>query len=605
MPLLRQTILLGVLALVPAACGGGEEPLAGGALELKGRNLLLVSIDTLRSDRTSPYGYAIETPALQRLADEGVTFETALSPVPMTQPAHTSLFTGLYPGRHGVRDNVGKTLTDEAVTLAEVLREAGYQTGAVVASKVLARVTGLDQGFDSYDDRFRTEELDSASPNVERRAREVRFSAEKWLSERDRARPFALFVHFFDPHMPHDPPPLFRERYPERPLDGEIAFVDRNLRELLETLEKDGELERTLVVVLSDHGESLDEHGEEEHGLFLYDATAHVPLIVRVPGAGAPRGRRVETPVSLVDVMPTVLELLELPPRASDGVSLAPLLAGGSIAPRALFGETHYPLFYRWSPSYSLREGTWKYILAPKPELYDLARDGRELENRLSAEDQRAQALRAALERKLAEWQASAGMAAEAGNLSLQELAALGYGGGAPADETGAGELPDAKDKVALYAKLSEALGLMGSERWEEARVLLVEVLEQEPANPSALLNMGSVLAHSGQYAEAEKHLRACLALQPDNRHAKATLAMAYFVTQRLDESEAMFREILAESPRSPEPRFFLGQVLAQRGDLRGALECFEAAEREQPNLPMLAESIAAARRALESAGDR
>lgn len=597
---LRCASVLGLLALATGACGGGDAASQEAALDLAGRNLLLVSIDTLRADRTSPYGYAIETPALQRLADEGVTFETALSPVPMTQPSHTSLFTGLYPGRHGVRDNVGKTLTDEAVTLAERLRGAGYQTGAVVASKVLARVTGLDQGFDSYDDRFRTEELDSASPNVERRAREVRIAAEEWLERRDRTRPFALFVHFFDPHTPHDPPPLFRERYPDRPLDGEIAFVDRNLQALIERLEGEGELERTLLVVLADHGESLDEHGEEEHGLFLYEATAHVPLIVRLPGDDAPRGARVDTPVSLVDVMPTLLDLLGLQPQASDGVSLTALLAGGSIAPRVLFGETHYPLFYRWSPSYSLRDGAWKYILAPRPELYELSRDARELENRFERDEQRAQPMRAALERKLAEWREAQGTVAEAGNLSLEELAALGYGGGAPADEHAADELPDAKDKVELYAKLSAALGLMGSERWEEARVQLEEVLREEPTNPSALLNMGSVLAHTGRHGEAEKHLKACLALQPDNRHAKATLAMAYFVTQRLEESEALFREILAESPRSPEPRFFLGQVLARRGDLHGALECFEEAQREQPNLPMLAESLAAARSALE-----
>jgi arylsulfatase A-like enzyme/Tfp pilus assembly protein PilF len=594
----RRSFFACLLALLGAACGG-ERGVDADALDLQGRNLLLVSIDTLRADRTSPYGHAIETPALQRLADEGVTFETALSPVPMTQPAHTSLFTGLYPGRHGVRDNVGTTLTDEARTLAEVLREAGYQTGAVVASKVLARLTGLDQGFDSYDDRFRTEELDSASPNVERRAREVRLAASQWLAARDRARPFALFVHFFDPHTPHDPPPLFRERYPDRLLDGEIAFVDRNLAQLIEQLESEGELERTLVVVLSDHGESLHEHGEEEHGLFLYDATQHVPLIVRLPGVGAPRGRRVATPVTLVDVLPTVLELLGLPALESDGVSLAPLLAGGSIAPRALFAETHYPLFYRWSPSYSLRDGAWKYIHAPHAEVYDLARDAAELENLLEREPQRASGMRAALERKLEEWRAAVGTAAAGGHLSLQELAALGYGGGAPVDEAGAAELPDAKDKVALYATLAKALGLMGSERWEEARVLLVEVLRQEPGNPSALLNMGSVLARTGRYAEAEQHLKACLALQPDNQHAKATLAMSYLVTQRLDEAEALFREILQVSPRSPEPRFFLGQVLAQRGKLAEALECFEAARREQPNLPMLQESIDAARRAL------
>jgi len=344
--------------------------------------------------------------------------------------------------------------------------------------------------------------------------------------------------------------------------------------------------------VLSDHGESLGEHGETEHGLFLYEATSHVPLIVRLPGAQAPRGRRVATPVSLVDVMPTVLDLLGLSAPEGDGLSLVPLLAGGELAPRPVLGETQYPLFYRWAPSYSLRDEGWKYILAPEHEL----------DNRVADEARRAAGMRAALELQVERWKAPSGTAEASGNLTLQELAALGYGGGAPIDVESAAELPDAKRRTELYEQLNAALALVAGERWEEARVALAAVLEQEPTNPSALLNMGSALARLGRHAEAEQHLRACLALQPDNPHAKGALAMSYLVQQRLDEAEAMFREILAQSPRSPEPRFFLGQVLAMRGDLAGALECFEQVQREQPNLPMLEESLAGARRALGQA---
>ncbi|HVS17055.1 MAG TPA: sulfatase-like hydrolase/transferase [Planctomycetota bacterium] len=599
----RLRIAPTLLALCLTACGGG-----GGkpeSLDLAGRNLLLVSIDTLRADHTSPYGHDIETPALQRLADEGVVFEAAQSPVPMTQPAHTSLFTGQYPGRHGVRDNAGTMLTDEAVTLAEVLLDAGYQTGAVVAAKVMAAPTGLDQGFEFYDDHFPVESLDSLSPKLERRAREVRLSAQQWLTERDRARPFALFVHFYDVHMPHDPPPVFRERYPGRPLDGEIAFVDRNLEALLEQLEVEGELERTLVIVLSDHGESLGEHDEDEHGLFLYEATSHVPLIVRLPGADAPRGVRVATPVTLVDVMPTVLELLGLETPAGDGLSLVPLLAGGELAPRPVLGETLYPLFYRWAPSYSLRDEHWKFILAPRPELYDLRRDPTELENLAATQAERAQGMRVALERHVELWKDRGGTAEAVGNLSLQELAALGYGGGAPVDEALAGELPDVKDRTDLYRRQTAVLDSLANARWEEACEGLREVLEEDPTNTSALLNMGTALARLGRYEESELHLKACLGLQPDNPYALGTLAMGYMAQQRLDEAEDALCRILELSPRKPEPRFFLGQVLARRGDFAGALECFEAVQRQQPDMPMLQESLEGSRRALQAQGGR
>lgn len=590
--------------LLCAACGGGDgASVPSEAFDLAGRNLLLISVDTLRADHISPYGYDLETPAMQRLADEGVVFEDAQTPVPLTQPSHTSLFTGLYPGRTGIRDNAGSTLTNDAVTLAETLRDAGYQTSAVIASRVLQRAKGLDQGFEHYDDHFSASELETLAPNIERRAREVRISAQKWLAGRDRERPFALFVHFFDAHMPHDPPPLFRERHPGKPLDGEIAFVDRNIEELLDGLEAEGELERTLVVLFGDHGESLGEHAEEEHGLFLYESTSHVPLIVRLPGAQAPRGVRVATPVSLVDVMPTVLELLELPAPPADGVSLVPLLAGGEIAPRPILSETHYPLFFGWAPSYGLRDDGWKFILSPKPELYDLTRDPRELENLIEREPARAAGMRVALERQIGIWDETSGTAEAGGTLSMAELAALGYSSGVAIDASEGGELPDMKDRTELYTEISEALDLMSSEDWEGARVRLERALEKEPTNPSSLLNMGSVLAHLGKVDEAELHLKAVLSLQPDNLHAKGTLAMNYLAAQRFDDAEAMFRDMLEQSPRSPEPRFYLGQVLAMRGDFEGALECFEEVQRLQPNMPMLGESLNGARRMLQERG--
>ncbi len=586
-----RTILAALAVLATGACGGGPPG-------LKGKNLLLISIDTLRADHTSPYGRKIDTPALQRLADEGVLFERALSPVPLTQPAHTSLFTGNYPGRHGVRDNAGTALSADAVTLAECLRAAGYATGAVVAASPIARRTGLDQGFDSYDDQFGASAFDSAQPIVERAGEEVRARALAWLAARDPGRPFALFVHFYDPHGPHEPPPDLRARYGRRSYEGEVVHADRCVGALIAELERGGILDDTLVVLLSDHGEALGEHGEETHGLFVYECVLRVPLILRLPGAHGPRGKRVAATVSLIDVMPTLLELLELPPPPMEGQSLAALVRGEAIAERDLFAETHYPLFYRWSPSYSVQRGMHKYIRAPRPELYDLAADPDEHDNLLPREPALALALEAAVTGRLAQWAAGTATAESAESLaSLEAMAALGYAAGAAADPALAGELPDMKDRVAQYADLSAAMTLMGEQRWKEAGKRLEAALAADPSNPSAHLNLGNVLMRTGDPEGAERHLRASLELLPDNPMAQASLGMLCFFSQRLDEAQVLFERILAVAPASPEPLYFLGQVRELRSDFAGALECYQKAKALAPNLPGIDERLRAVER--------
>jgi len=576
------------------SCGAQTAP------RLAGSNLLLISVDTLRADHTSPYGKEIETPALQRLADEGVLFEQALSPVPMTQPAHTSLFTGHYPARHGVRDNVAYALSDQALTLAECLRQAGYQTAAVVAASVLARRTGLDQGFESYDDEFSAAQLSTGLPVVERGGEEVRDRALAWLDGRDRARPFALFVHFYDPHVPYSAPGDLGQRYADRPYEGEVVHTDRCVGALVERLERDGLLEKTLVVYLSDHGESLGEHGEQAHGLFLYEAVTRVPLVLRLPGPHPLRGLRIATLVSLVDVMPTLLELLELPTPPVEGTSLVPLLTGSELPERSLWAETLYPLFYRWSPSFSIRRGTHKYIHSPRAELYELASDPREEHNLLLAQPELAAGMEAALEAQLGRWAGQRSTAEEAASLeSIQALSALGYAAGAAVDPQAAGSLPDAKDRVEVYEELASAMALVRERRWREARKRFESVLEKDPDNPAAHLNLGDLLAQRGEFQGAVQHLQACLAVSPDNRMAQATLGILYFSWGRLDEAQPLFEGILAASPRSPEPMFFLGQLCERRGQLASALEWYEKAHALMPGIPGLEQRLGEVRRKL------
>ncbi|MCE9595371.1 MAG: sulfatase-like hydrolase/transferase [Planctomycetes bacterium] len=587
--LLRVGFAAGLAVLVSVACDKRVEPLC------PGKNLLLISIDTLRPDHTSPYGHDLPTTTLQRLADEGVLFEEALSPVPLTQPAHTSLFTGNYPGHHGVRDNADFTLADDAVTLAEGLSASGYQTGAVLGAAVLVKRTGLAQGFESYDDDFDAAQIASKVPLVERNGAEVRDLALKWLDARDTKRPFALFVHFYDPHLPYAPPGKLAQKY--TPYDGEIVHVDRCVGALVKKLEDQGLLENTVVVVLSDHGESLGEHGEAAHGLFLYDAAVRVPLIVRLPAAFGLRAKRVATPVSLIDVMPTVLDLLGIVAPATDGVSLVPLLRGGSIDARDLYGETLYPLLFRWSPSFSVRHAGHKYIHSPKSELYDLGVDRKELDNTLTKDPQRAHDLETTIAAQLKRWELGGATAHKNEDLgATRDIAALGYAGGGGVDLSTAADLPDMKERIDLYEDVMAGIGLMTEQKFPEAKERFERVLARDPKNPPAHLNLGEVLARTAEFDGAVSHFKTCLELVPSNRAAKASLALLYFSWKKLDDAQALYEELLKEAPHTPEVLYYLGQIQERRGERAKAFDYYAEAKRLLPTLPGIDARVEATR---------
>lgn len=591
---LAASILTGALAA--AGCGSDQAP-APPQAPPAWKNLVLISVDTLRPDHTSAYGSSVPTQAMKRLAEEGVLFERAFSPVPMTQPAHSSLFTGNYPGRHGVRDNVSFTLSDRAETMAEGFQRAGFQTAAIVGAKVISRSTGLDQGFEHYDDEFTTEQLIADPMLVERSAGEVRKRAIEWIDARDSARPFFLFLHFYDPHVPYAPPGKLRKQYAKEPYDGEIAYTDVSIGAILGHLDQASLLEETAVILTADHGESLGEHGEQTHGLFVYDSALHIPLVLRLPGVGARRGLRIYDPVSLVDVMPTVFDLFRIPSPDMDGVSLVPYFTGRGLPPRDIFGETTYPLFYGWSPSYSIRSGRYKYIHSTVPELYQIDTDTSEARDMIEQRADLASQMRTALQLQMRRWEESANTAEEAETLrSLEAMAALGYTGGGGLDPETAGTLPDMKSRVATYEELSVAMSLMGEERWEEARERFEILLEKEPNNPSVLLNQGQVLMRLGRYGEAEASLRKCLEFIPDNRQARATLGMVLFAWQRLDEANAVFSDILEDSPKSPEPMFYLAQIHEMRGEHDEALALYERVQELLPGMPGVDDRVRAMR---------
>jgi choline-sulfatase len=401
------------------------------------RGIVLITLDTTRADRLTPYGLMdVAMPALERLAREGVVFDQASSAAPLTFPAHTSILTGLFPPKHHIRDNADPAVADSITTLPEILRPHGFRTAAFVASTVLDERRGLAQGFDIYHGVEGTEH--------QRRADSVIAEAIGWLDQVESSR-FFLWAHLYDPHRPYDAPEPYRSRYPDEYV-AEIAFADAQIGRLIETLEHRKLLDSTIIAVIGDHGESLGEHDERDHGILVYESVLHVPLIVRVPGL-APR--RVESLVRSVDLMPTLLALAGIEPPRGDGVSLVPLLDGRTRdLDLEAYSESLYPLRFGWSALRALRSGWLKVIEAPRPELYDLAKDPFETTNLYDTRRSTADAMLHRLDALAPEEDAEP----EAGRAVPQDLkerlAALGYVGSARGSERRRGSLPDPKDCI-------------------------------------------------------------------------------------------------------------------------------------------------------------
>ncbi len=378
----RRGANLLALVLLAAACATGDDeraPAGGGAATREPHDILLVTVDTARADRFSYAGPSpVATPLADSLAGEGAAFLTALAPSPITLVSHASLFTGQEPPRHGVRNNGEFAPASEATTLAELLGPRGWRTAAFIGAAVLDARYGLDQGFDTYDDAIDGSDSAGIFSYARRGGDRVVEAALAWLAGSGPVRTF-VWVHLYDPHAPYLPPEPERSRYAASPYDGTIAFADRMVGRLLDGYRRAGRLQEALVVLTADHGESLGEHGESTHGVFIYDATARIPLVMRGPGIAA--GTRIHAPVSLVDVMPTVLSRVGIePPPTVAGRDLGPLLGGESLpapAPApALYLESLLPrLSYGWSPLHGVRTERWKLVRGVTPELYDLEAD--------------------------------------------------------------------------------------------------------------------------------------------------------------------------------------------------------------------------------------
>jgi len=551
---------LALVGALLAACGARDEATAPGPVPTApaGTPVVLVSIDTLRSDRLPAYGYAaIETPAIDALRADGILFERAYTHVTLTLPSHATILTGRLPADTGVRDNLGYRLEASSVPyLPRVLSEAGYATGAFVSAYVLRATTGLSAGFDVYDDRV------ELAPGVvlgelQRGGPQTLDAALEWL-QGVRDRPFFLFLHLYEPHTPYTPPEPWASRYASD-YDGEVAAADAVVGGLLDALRRLGLYEESLVVLLSDHGEGLGDHGEQEHELLLHREVLQVPLIVKLPG-NRRAGSAVETPAQLTDVFPTLLEILGL--DAPSGLAGTALLASPDPE-RVIYSENVYGrLHFGWSELTSAIAGGRHLIYGPNPELYDLLADPAERRDLVDEDRRTAQMLRDALQRFESELEPPGAVDAEA----RAKLEALGYIGTFAAGSDG--PPADPKSKLHVIDALGDARALRQQGRPAEAAARYRELLAEEPGLMDGWMGLGKCLQEAGRPQEAIEPLQKAMALSGGAPQVATALAEVYASVGELDEARA-HAEIAAGTDDAAVD--MLAQLAIHRGDLEEA----------------------------------
>jgi arylsulfatase A-like enzyme/Tfp pilus assembly protein PilF len=619
-----QEVLLAAFALAVFGCGREPRP-----------NLLLITTDTTRADHLGCYGYDRPTsPRLDAFAAEAVRFEQAFSHAPITLPAHTSLFSGTFPVFHGVRDNGRFVVPEEVVTLAELLRERGYRTAAFVSAFVLDSRFGLDQGFEVYDDSYTAEWSEEKLRDAriynqmvtDRPADQTTGRALAWLREQS-AEPFFLWVHYYDPHQRYAPPRPYDQIFHDNLYDGEIAFMDDQIGELLDAFRERRLWDDTAVVVTADHGEGLGQHGETTHAALTYDSTLRVPLIVKPPATSAIAPREVADGVSHVDLLPTLAELLGFAaPPELDGRSLVGLMRGASRREPPSYFECLLPRFaFHWESLFGVRSEGWKYIHAPQQELYHLAEDPEELYNLAGAEAERRRAMEEMLFALVESRPALAPSDEPAADPEARRrLEALGYvgGGGSTAGLDLNPRRPEGRrspvDAVTYLADYHLANGLAGRGRLREAaRIYEGTLLPLDPDNPSFLTGLAnlerrlgrperafelfrkaqgidpsdpSILLQLGQLEADRGRLEAAEELYENARRLdRGDVTAAYLWAQsaarqgRPEDAVERYREVLSIDPSHRDSLIDLGVELAKTGDAEGARGSLAAALEAAP----------------------
>jgi choline-sulfatase len=609
--------------VVFSSCRSTEKTENEKRVALRPLNVLVVTIDTLRPDHVQCYGYHnVDTPTLDSLARSGVLFEQAVAQTPLTPPSHASIFTGQYPTAHHVRNTGGFILPSSSRPLAKILQEQGWDTAAFIGSAVLKKIFGFNLGFAVYDDQMpKPGPADKFREDPERRAGVVVDRAIQWLNAQS-GKPFFLWVHLYDPHLPYDPPSPFRERYKDHPYDGEIAYADQQLGRLIGVIGNKAP-RNTIIAVLSDHGESLGEHGEYTHGVFLYDSTLRIVFLMS--GPGIPAGVRIKRQVRSIDFLPTLLELMGgKAPEQVQGVSLVPLLSGKSLATTVSYAETLYPkMNMGWAELRSIRTGQWKYVRAPKPELYDLTRDPGEQNNVIQkhpAESERFEALLNGIISSDGHGTSEKVETKLVDDQTAEELKSLGYlSAYVPRTYELTGQGIDPKDRTHVLKLLYEAEN--PASKASDLRRLELErqALAEDSTNPSLYYQLGGRYEKGGRYKEAMDLYRTALAkgiesgrlhsriadlllrqgkkdeaiaeyekasqFNPSDLESQTNLGTAYLEKGRLSDAERVFKWILATDPDTAPAQNGLGLIAVQHRDPRAARGYFERAVQLDPDM--------------------
>ena len=585
----RYTFILVLVAVstVLAAVGGWRYARASAPVS---GPIIIISVDTLRADHLPVYGYRnVRTPAIDALAADGVVFERAFSHSPQTLPAHASLLSGRLPFETGVRDNAGFVVRSAERLAAEILTDRGYATGAVVSSFVLRKETGISQGFTFFDGAMPAGSSDLTSGPVRRDGSDSETVAEQWLQSVGTSRAF-LFLHLYEPHAPYAAPSRFAEF---APYDAEIAYADEIIGRFVKYLKAHQLYDQSTIIFVSDHGEGLGDHGEQEHGLFVYDESLRVPLIVK-QAAGEGAGRRVSDPVQHIDLVPTILDLAKAPvPGNLRGRSLKPLLDGtGRLPERVIYSESLFARYrFGWSGLMSVTDGRYRYVRAPREELYDLQQDPGERTNVAGRETQRVLKLGEALDRLT-----SGARIPPPGHVAPQDyerFAALGYVGRVTAAAAGSNaDLADPKDKSGVLETYRAALGHAMVGRWPQAIELLQRILREQPDMIDVWAELASEASLAGRYEQALDAHRNVIALEPTDPSGYLGASTMLLRLRRLDEA----REVAGSAARvaaEPDPHAsasaheLLARIALAQGDKEAARGEAELARRAEPGLPL------------------
>lgn len=556
-----------------------------GSTEASIRHVVLISIDTCRSDHLGCYGaLPAATPQLDKLSKQATLFENVITPVLLTLPAHSSMLTGTNPTYHDVHDNLNNRLSPANLTLAEVLHGNGFATGAIVSSSVLDSRFGLDQGFDEYCDKMAVGP--GGEESAERPGNATSDLAIEWL-ERHRDQPFFLFVHYYDPHEPYAPPEPFASQFANRPYANEIAFVDQCIGRVVDKLKQLALWDSTLLIIAGDHGEMLGEHRERFHGYFIYQGALRVPLIFRLPGQKSPR--RVAELVGLIDVVPTVCGLLKVDrPPILHGVDLSLAVRGKDfqLPPRALYCESFQATRYDANSLLGLVTDQWKYIQSTQPELYDLPADPQEKKNLakespplLDSLHRRLQQMIQQQNRRLADSQVQLDEA------TRRRLESLGYVGARQNDRALAADYrqdpgkEDPKQLIDFYDKHVELVTLMGNREYSKARQLGLQMVAERPQSWIAYSYLADIALAQEDQATAETSLRAVLARKgPEHAEAHNRLGLLRMSQGRPDEAIDEFQQAVKLRPEFQGAIFNLGTALEAKGQLSAAIETYRQA---------------------------